>query len=186
MPHVGQLLGLSSKWGKKIFFSFVWLNLGTNSLLRLQNCFCRGDFGFTFLHKCAHLGVWQLGGTSTVDQDPLLANMPSPALALASVEGCPPSFTLCCPKQAPGRCHPLQLFSWSCSLLLSASPTRNGEDKSSAVEQMQLPFITLVIFFFSFLLGGGAERVSSSLFLWFNAAFSFPIQPPFLCPAFCH
>lgn len=86
-----------------------------------------------------------------VDQDPPLATTPSPALA--SMERFPLSCTLCCPKQAPGIRSPLQLFSLSCSLLLSASPTRNDEDKSSAAEQMQPLFTTLVIFFFLFIRG---------------------------------
>lgn len=52
------------------------------------------------------------------------------------------------PLNAPNKPQsPLQLFSLSCSPLLSASPTRNDEDKSSAAEQMQPPFITLFLSF---------------------------------------
>lgn len=99
----------------------------------------------------------------TVDQDPPLATTPSPALA--SVERFPWSCTLCCPKQAPGIRSPLQLLSLSCSRLLSASPTRNDEDKSSAAEQMQPLFTTLVIFIFFFPFHKEEKRVSSSLFV---------------------
>lgn len=63
-PQLSSLLAsrchhlvLSKECSKKIFLCLLWLNLGTASLLQLQNCFCRGDFVFSSLCKCAHLGV---------------------------------------------------------------------------------------------------------------------------------
>lgn len=130
----------------KIFFlSFVQLNLGTGSLLGMQNCLHRGDLRVTFPQMCVHLAIGQLGAPK-----PKPGQHPSPALTLASVEGCSSSFPLRCPKQAPGRCSPLQLFSLSHSLLLSASPTRIDEGKSLPAEQIQLPFITPLIYTFPF------------------------------------
>lgn len=55
-PQLSSLLAshchhfvLSNACSKKIFLCFLWLNLGTASLLWLQNYFCRGDFGFSSL-----------------------------------------------------------------------------------------------------------------------------------------